>query len=229
MRILIIEDSESLRRSLRRALEHEVHTVDTESNGEDGLAATLVHEYDLILLDVMMPKMDGMEVLARLREKGKSTPVLLLTARDTVEDRVRGLRAGADDYLIKPFALDELLARIDALGRRPPELKTANLEVGPLSLNFFARTVHLAGAPVEITAREWKLLECLIRKLNHVVARAEIEEYIYDDKVEPMSNVVDTAIYGLRRKIGKNMIQTRRGLGYMLTSRPHEIDPNHPH
>jgi two-component system OmpR family response regulator len=218
MRILIVEDSESLCRSLRRALEHALHTVDTESNGEDGLAATQVHNYDLILLDVMMPKMDGLELLGWLRKAGKSIPVLLLTARDTVEDRVRGLREGADDYLVKPFALEELLARIDALGRRPHELKVPAIEVGPLRLNLSTRAISLEGVPLEITAREWKLLECLTRKLGQVVPRAEIEEYIYDDKVEPMSNVVDTAIYGLRRKIGKHLIQTRRGLGYVLVS-----------
>jgi len=216
MRILIVEDSESLRRSLRRALEHERHTVDTEANGEDGLGACLVHEYDLILLDIMMPKMDGLALLAKLRKAANTTPVLLLTARDTVDDRVRGLREGADDYLVKPFALAELLARVDALGRRPHELKGGTVEAGPLRVDLSARTVFLAGIPLEITLREWKLLECLSRKIGQAVPRAEIEEFIYDDKAEPMSNVVDTAVYGLRRKIGKDLIQTRRAVGYVL-------------
>lgn len=217
MRILIVEDSDSLRRSLRRALENELHTVDTEPDGEEGLGATMVHDYDLILLDVMMPKMDGLTLLGKLRKAGKSTPVLLLTARDTIDDRVRGLREGADDYLVKPFALKELLARVDALGRRPRAMMEEILQAGPLTLNLSTRTASLRETALDLTAREWKLLECLARKMGQVVPRAEIEEYIYDDKVEPMSNVVDTAVYGLRRKIGKNLIQTRRAVGYVLS------------
>jgi len=216
VRILIVEDSESLRRSLRRALEHQLHTVDTAINGEDGLGAILVHDYDLILLDVMMPALDGLSLLTRLRREGNTVPVLLLTAKDTIDDRVRGLRAGADDYLVKPFALEELLARVEALGRRQPQMKKEIVELGALQVDLGSRLLSLRGKSLEVTVREWKLLECLLRKRGTVVPRAEIEEYIYDDKVEPMSNVVDAAVYGLRRKIGKHLIETRRGLGYLL-------------
>lgn len=216
MRILIVEDSESLRRSLSRALKHAGHTVDVAANGEEGLAATGVHDYDVIVLDVMMPVMDGLTLLKRLRQAGKAVHVLLLTARDTVDDRVNGLRSGADDYLVKPFALAELLARVDALGRRRSGIASSSLTIGPLELDLSSRHVRLAGHEIDLTAREWKLLECLALRKGQVVPRPDIEEQIYDDKVEPMSNVVDAAIYGLRRKIGRELIQTRRGLGYVL-------------
>ncbi|MGC4016750.1 MAG: response regulator transcription factor [Luteolibacter sp.] len=218
MRVLYVEDSESLRRSVRRALEHRGHTVDVAGNGREGLDATLMHDYDVIVLDVMMPEMDGLTLLRHLRKSGVESHVLLLTARDTIEDRVHGLREGADDYLVKPFALEELLARVDALGRRRHGMTLPVLALGPLALDFAARKVTLEGVEIELTAREWKLLECLARRRDQVVPRAEIEEQIYDDKVEPMSNVVDTAIYGLRRKIGSGFIHTRRGLGYILSA-----------
>ena len=216
MRILVVEDSRILRQSLSRALRHSGHTVDVAEDGEAGLAATIVHRYDVIILDVMLPKMDGLALLETLRRSGDTSHVLLLTARDTVEDRVAGLRSGADDYLVKPFALAELLARVDALGRRLYGVKSNVISVGPLQIDLACRKIALSGANVEITVREWKLLECLARRLGEVIPRSEIEEQIYDDKVEPMSNVVDSAVYGLRRKIGRNFIQTRRGLGYVL-------------
>ena len=220
MRVLIVEDSESLRSSLRRALQHDGHAVDVASNGLDGLDSANLHSYDVIVLDVMMPEMDGLTMLSELRRQGKSVHVLLLTARDTVEDRVKGLRAGADDYLVKPFALDELRARVDALGRRAHGVKRTVLSIGALELELTARKASLAGRELDLTAREWKLLECLGRRAGQVVPRSEIEESIYDELVEPMSNVVDTAVYGLRRKIGRELIQTRRGLGYILTPEP---------
>ena len=218
VRVLYVEDSESLRRSVRRALEHHGHTVDVAANGSEGLEATLTHDYEVIVLDVMMPEMDGLSLLRQLRKGGGQAHVLLLTARDTIEDRVCGLRAGADDYLVKPFALEELLARVEALGRRRHGMTQPVLAVGPLELDFAVRRVTVHGAAVELTAREWKLLECLARRRGQVVPRSEIEEQIYDDKVEPMSNVVDAAIYGLRRKIGSDFIHTRRGMGYVLDS-----------
>lgn len=213
-----MEDSASLRRSVRRALEHHGHTVDVAANGGDGLDATMMHDYDVVVLDVMMPVMDGLTMLRHLRQAENSAHVLLLTARDTVEDRVHGLHEGADDYLVKPFALAELLARVDALGRRRHGMTSTALTIGPLEMDFSARRVTIDGEALELTAREWKLLECLARRRDQVVPRAEIEEQIYDDKVEPMSNVVDAAIYGLRRKIGSGLIRTRRGMGYMLTA-----------
>lgn len=216
MRVLYVEDSESLRRSVGRALRHAGFAVDTAADGEEGLAAAELNEYDALVLDVMLPKLDGLGILRRLRAAGRTTHVLLLTARDTIPDRVEGLRAGADDYLIKPFALEELLARVGALCRRAYGTKSETMRLGPLELDLSGRRVHRKGVEISLTAREWRLLEYLARRRGQVVRRTEIEEHIYDEFVEPMSNVVDSAVYGLRRKIGANVIQTRRGLGYVL-------------
>ena len=216
MRVLLVEDSETLRRSVRRALRHAGFAVDTAADGAEGLAAAELNDYDALVLDVMLPKLDGLALLRRLRAAGKTTHVLLLTARDTVADRVEGLRLGADDYLVKPFALAELLARVEALCRRAYGTKSGTLRIGPLALDLSARRLQRDGAEVELTAREWRLLEYLALRRGQVVPRAEIEAHIYDEFVEPMSNVVDTAVYGLRRKIGANFIRTRRGLGYVL-------------
>lgn len=216
MRILFVEDSEILRNSVRRALRHAGFAVDTAADGEEGLAAAELRDYDALVLDVMLPKLDGLAVLQRLRAAGKTTHVLLLTARDTVADRVEGLRLGADDYLVKPFALAELLARVAALCRRAYGKKADTLRLGPLELDLAARRVRRDGADLELTAREWRLLEYLALRRGQVVPRAEIEAHIYDEFVEPMSNVVDSAIYALRRKIGAAFIQTRRGLGYVF-------------
>ena len=216
MRVLFVEDSESLRRSVRRALRHAGFAVDTAADGEEGFALAEMNDYDALVLDVMLPKLDGLTLLRRLRAAGKTTHVLLLTARDTVADRVEGLRLGADDYLVKPFALAELLARVEALCRRAYGAKSGALRIGPLALDLSARRLRRDGAEVELTAREWRLLEYLALRRGQVVPRAEIEAHIYDELVEPMSNVVDTAVYGLRRKIGAEVIRTRRGLGYVL-------------
>lgn len=216
MRVLFVEDSESLRRSVRRALRHAGFAVDVAADGEEGLAAAECHDYDALVLDVMLPKLDGLAVLRRLRAAGRTTHVLLLTARDTVQDRVEGLRQGADDYLVKPFALAELLARVEALCRRAYGAKSGALRIGALEFDLSARRLHRDGSEVELTAREWRLLEFLALRRGEVVPRAEIEAHIYDELVEPMSNVVDAAVYGLRRKIGAQFIRTRRGLGYVL-------------
>jgi DNA-binding response OmpR family regulator len=216
MRVLLVEDSETLCRSLRRALKHAGYAVDVTGDGEAGLTAAELNDYDVIVLDVMLPRLDGLTVLRRLRAEGKVTHVLLLTARDTVADRVEGLRQGADDYLVKPFALEELLARVAALCRRAYGAKNGAFCIGALEIDLAARRLRREGADVELTAREWRLLEYLVLRRGQVVPRAEIEAHIYDELVEPMSNVVDAAVYGLRRKIGAGFIQTRRGLGYVL-------------
>ena len=216
MRVLFVEDSEIMRRSVRRALRHAGFAVDVAADGAEGLAAAELNDYDALILDVMLPKLDGLALLRRLRAAGKTTHVLLLTARDTVADRVEGLRQGADDYLVKPFALAELLARVEALCRRAYGTKAGALRIGPLDLDLSARRLRRDGADVELTAREWRLLEYLALRRGEVVPRAEIEAHIYDEFVEPMSNVVDAAVYGLRRKIGAEFIRTRRGLGYVL-------------
>jgi DNA-binding response OmpR family regulator len=216
MRVLLVEDSSIIRRSVSKALRHAGFAVDVAPDGEEGLAAAELNEYDCLILDIMLPKIDGLTVLQRLRAAGSKTHVLLLTARDTVQDRVTGLTQGADDYLVKPFALAELLARVEALCRRAYGEKSASLHVGPLRLDLAARRVHRDDAELELTAREWRLLEYLALRRGEVVPRTEIEAHIYDDLVEPMSNVVDTAVYSLRRKIGPELIKTRRGLGYVL-------------
>jgi DNA-binding response OmpR family regulator len=216
MRILLVEDSQILLRSVRRALRHEGFTVDVAADGAEGLAAAETNEYDVLVLDIMLPKLDGLSLLRRLRTKGKTTHVLLLTARDTVADRVEGLRQGADDYLVKPFALAELIERVKVLCRRAYGNKSGSLRIGSLELELSSRRLRCNGAEVELTAREWRLLEYLALRRGQVVPRSEIEAHIYDELVSPMSNVVDTAVYNLRRKIGPDFIHTRRGLGYVL-------------
>lgn len=216
MRVLLVEDSEVLRRTVRRALKHAGFAVDTAADGEEGLALAELNDYDALVIDIMLPKLDGLSLLRRLRAAGKATHVILLTARDTVQDRVEGLRQGADDYLVKPFALAELIARVGALCRRAHGATTGLVRLGPLELDLAGRRLQRGGADVDLTAREWRLLEYLVMKRGQVVPRAEIEAHIYDELVEPMSNVVDTAVYGLRKKIGAEIIRTRRGLGYIL-------------
>jgi len=216
MRVLLVEDSKILLRTVRRALRHAGFAVDTAADGEQGLATAETNDYDVLVLDIMLPKFDGLALLRRLRAAGNTTHVLLLTARDTVADRVQGLRQGADDYLVKPFALAELIERVRVLCRRAYGNKSGPLRIGSLELDLPARRLRRDGADVELTAREWRLLEYLILRRGEVVPRSEIEAHIYDELVEPMSNVVDTAVYNLRRKIGANFIHTRRGLGYVL-------------
>jgi len=220
MRILVVEDSPRLQRTLGVALKKSGYAVDLAGDGEEGLWLAAEHDYDVVVLDIMLPKRDGLSVLAELRRRGKSVHVLLLTARDTVADRVQGLGAGADDYLVKPFALDELLARVQALCRRAYGTKQPRLAVGDVEIDPQARSVRRAGAAIELTAREYLLLEYLARRRDQVVSRSEIEEHIYDGQVDPMSNVIDSAICGLRKKLAAGgdapLIHTRRGLGYVL-------------
>jgi len=220
MRILVVEDSPRLQRTLGAALRKSGYAVDLAGDGEEGQWLAESHEYDVIILDIMLPKRDGLAVLGELRAKGKTTHVLLLTARDTVADRVKGLRAGADDYLVKPFDLEELLARVQALCRRAYGSKQAIISISDLEVDTLGRRVRRGRYPMDLTAREYLLLEYLARRRGQVVARAEIEEHIYDGQVDPMSNVVDSAICNLRKKLAVGgeapLIHTRRGLGYVL-------------
>lgn len=220
MRLLLVEDSLRLQRSVATALRRSGYAVDLAGDGEEALWLTESNRYDLVLLDRMLPKLDGLEVLRRLRAAGRDTHVLLLTARDSVADRVEGLGAGADDYLVKPFALEELLARVQALCRRAYGTKSPVLAVADLEIDTLARTARRAGRPVELTSREYQLLEYLARRAGQVVSRSEIEEHIYDGQVDPMSNVVDSAICVVRKKIAAAndvpLIHTRRGQGYVL-------------
>ncbi|MEA3186389.1 MAG: hypothetical protein QOD99_219 [Chthoniobacter sp.] len=223
MRLLFVEDSERLRRYVGAALKKAGYAVDVCGDGEEGLWSAQTHAYDAIILDLMLPKLDGLTVLERLRASGKQTHVLLLTARDSVEDRVRGLLTGADDYLVKPFALPELLARIHVLCRRGYGTKESSLVVGALEIDTASKTVRLAGKPVELPRREYALLEYLVLRRDEVVSRTEIEAHIHDEFFDATSNIVDSAVCSLRKKItprgAQPIIQTRRGLGYILASK----------
>ena len=220
MRILLVEDSLRLQEAIGTGLREMGYAVDIAGDGEDGLWRAETDEYDVLVLDLMLPKLDGLSVLSRLREQGKTTHVLILTARDKVEDRVRGLQMGADDYLVKPFNFLELVARIQALARRAHGVKTPRITLGDLVIDTSACAVTRAGEPVELTPREYALLEFLAFRRGQVVSRTQIEQHIYDERVEPASNVVDSAICMLRRKVDRpgaaSLIQTRRGLGYIL-------------
>ena len=220
MRVLLVEDSDRLRRSVGTGLRRAGYAVDVSADGEEGLWYALGHEYDVIILDLMLPRLDGLSLLRRLRDEGKDTHVLILTAKDTVEDRVLGLRTGSDDYLVKPFDFDELLARVEALTRRAHGIKQPVIRVADLAIDPAARTVMRDGLPLELPPREFALLEYLAVRQGRIVTRAEVESHVYDDRAEPMSNVVDAAIYAIRKKIdppgGPSLIQTRRGVGYVL-------------
>lgn len=222
MRILLVEDSERLRRSVGAGLRRAGYAVDLTADGEEGLWYALGNDYDVIVLDLMLPKLDGLSLLRRLREAGKDTHVLILTARDTIEDRVLGLRTGSDDYLVKPFSFDELLARIEALVRRAHGVKRPVIRIGDVEIDPAARAVRRSGATIDLPPREFALLEYLAVRQGRVVTRAEVEAHVYDERAEPMSNVVDAAIYALRKKIDRpgdrSLIQTRRGMGYVLAA-----------
>ena len=225
MRILLVEDSPRLQRTVGTALRRSGYAVDVAGDGEEGLWLAESHDYDAIVLDRMLPKRDGLDVLRALRAGGRGTHVLLLTARDTVPDRVDGLAAGADDYLVKPFALEELLARVQALCRRAYGTKQPRLAIDDLEIDPAARTARRAGRTLELTAREYQLLEYLARRRGEVVSRTDIEAHIYDGQVDPMSNVVDSAICVLRKKLAvapdtAPLIHTRRGHGYVLDTPP---------
>jgi DNA-binding response OmpR family regulator len=220
MRVLLVEDSRRLRQAVGTGLRRAGYAVDVAGDGDEGLWYAESNDYDVIVLDLMLPGTDGLTVLERLREGGKSTHVLILTAKDTVEDRVHGLQAGADDYLVKPFAFEELLARVQALARRAHGVKTSQIVLGDLVVDLAARTVRRADRLIDLRPREYALLELLALRRGEVVSRSEIEHHIYDDRAEPMSNVVDAAVYALRKKIdvpGRlSLIQTRRGMGYLI-------------
>ena len=219
MRILIVEDSEPLRESLRIGLSREGFAVDVASDGKLGLSYARNNPYDVLVLDLMLPELDGIGVLEQLGEKENRPHVLVLTARDRVEDRVRGLNAGADDYLVKPFAFEELLARIHALVRRRYEEPTPQVCVGPLTIDGVGRTATFHDERLDLTAREYSLLEYLALRKGQIVSREEIEDHIYGVNKLPASNAVDSTICILRAKLGadgKELIRTRRGQGYVL-------------
>jgi two-component system, OmpR family, response regulator len=215
MRVLVVEDEPDLLKSLARALREEGYAVDAAANGEDGLFNAETIAYDAIVLDVMLPRLDGWELLKRLR-KTRKTPVLMLTARDASRDRVKGLDAGADDYLVKPFDLDELFARLRAIIRRSAGQATTRIEIGVVAIDTAARLVTLEGKPVEITAREYALLEFLALHRGEVVTRTMLYEHLFDEDDATLSNLLDVHVSNLRKKLGHDLIVTRRGHGYCI-------------
>ncbi|MDH4268777.1 MAG: response regulator transcription factor [Dehalococcoidia bacterium] len=220
MRILVIDDDRRLCAVIKRGLLEEGYAVDLAYDGEEGEYLAEVNPYDLIILDIMLPNKDGIEVCRELRAKKINTPILMLTAKDTVEDRVRGLDTGADDYLVKPFAFNELLARVRALLRREGMPKSPELRVADLTLNTLTRQIWRGQRPIELTTKEYVILEYFMRHPNVVVTRTMIEEHAWDYDFDSLSNLVDVYIRRLRRKIDnegeESLIQTVRGAGYRL-------------
>lgn len=215
MRLLVVEDEPDLLNGLVRALRRAGYAVDTAEDGEDGLYKAQSVAYDAIVLDVMLPRLDGWELLARLRRTHK-TPVLMLTARDSTQDRVRGLDTGADDYLSKPFDVAELLARLRALIRRASGQAQARLALGEVELDTRARTVTRAGQPVALTAREYAILEYLAMHQGELVTRTALYEHLFDETDDTLSNLIEVHVFNLRRKLGHDLIATRRGQGYCI-------------
>lgn len=215
MRILVVEDEPRLLRNLAKALREEGYAVDTAEAGDDGLYKAENYNYDAILLDVMLPRLDGWTVLEKLR-KHKPTPVLMLTARDAHKDRVRGLDTGADDYLVKPFDLSELLARLRALIRRTAGQAKPLIVLGDVSIDTRSRSVQSAGETVELTAREYAILEFLSLHRGELVTRSKLYEHLFDESDDTMSNLLDVHVFNLRKKLGAQLIATRRGQGYCI-------------
>jgi len=220
MRLLVVEDYKPLQKSLEKGLKEAGFAVDTTSDGEEGLWYAMSNDYDVIVLDLMLPGIDGLQILKKLRAKGRKNPVLILTAKDTLEDRVTGLDLGADDYLVKPFEFKELLARIRALMRRRYQKKSASIKVKGLRIDLSTQQVWRGREEIELTPREYALLEYLAMRAGQMVSRSDIWEHVYEFNSSAYSNVVDVYIGYLRKKIersGKSsMIRTVRGRGYIL-------------
>ena len=220
MRILIVEDERVAAEILAKGLREHAYAVDIAGDGASALEQAATSDYDLIVLDVLLPRINGLDLCSRMRADGLSTPILMLTARGGPDQRVEGLDAGADDYLPKPYHFPELLARVRALLRRGPALAPSTLSVHDLSVDTRARRVERAGRSVPLTTKEYALLEYLIRRQGEIVGRADIAEHVWDDSFDPMSNLIEVYIQRLRRKIddghAAKLIQTKRGAGYSL-------------
>jgi two-component system OmpR family response regulator len=218
MRVLLVEDDRDLQKSLKRALVDAGYVVDTASDGEEGHFLGDTEPYDVVILDLGLPKMDGVRVLEKWRKAGRNMPVLILTARDRWSDKVAGFDAGADDYLGKPFITEELLARVRALLRRAAGLATSEIEIGPLRIDTRSSRVTLDGNPVRLTSLEYRLLAYLAHHRGKVVSRTELVEHLYDQDFDRDSNTIEVFVGRLRKKLDAHLIQTVRGLGYSLDS-----------
>ena len=220
MKILVVEDDKTVGQYVKRGLEETRYHVDLVGDGEEGLRLATTGHYDLIVLDLRLPKMTGNEVLRVLRDKGNATPVLVLTAQDSVDFKVQALRMGADDYVTKPFALEELLARVEALGRRPKALAPPVLRIADLALDTASREVHRGSKLIDLTPKEYAVLEYLMRHQGRVMSRTLITEYAWGYHFDPGTNIVDVVINHLRKKVDakstRKLIQTVRGVGYSI-------------
>ena len=230
MRVLVIEDEHKINRTVCQALREEAYAVDAAFDGEQGEEMALVNTYDLIVLDLMLPKKSGLALCKGLREQGSTTPILMLTARDSLEDRVQGLDSGADDYVVKPFFMDELLARVRALLRRDTSVKTSKLQLADLLVDTSSHRVVRAGNTIEMTSKEYAMLEYFIRNPDQVLTRTMISEHVWDDEFDSLSNIIDVYIRRLRRKIDEGyqprLLHTIRGSGYLLGILPDEEETN---
>jgi two-component system, OmpR family, response regulator len=220
MKILVVEDDRTVGQYVKRGLEEQRYHADLVEDGMEGLRLASGGRYDLIVLDLRLPEMNGLEVLRTLRDRGNTTPILVLTAQDAVDFKVQALRSGADDYVTKPFAFEELLARVEALGRRPKEIRSPVLRVGDLELDGESREVRRAGERIELTPKEYTVLEYLMRHAGRVMSRTLITEYAWDYHFDPGTNIVDVVINRLRKKVdtghAQKLVHTVRGVGYVV-------------
>ena len=220
MKILVVEDDRVVGQYIRRGLEESQYHVDLVDDGLEALRLISGGNYDLVVLDLRLPGMGGLEVLRTIRDRGNTTPILVLTAQDAVGHKVEALRAGADDYVTKPFAFEEVLARVEALSRRPKQLTSPKLAVGDLELDVGSREVHRTGRPIELTPKEYAVLEYLMRHPGRVMSRTLITEYAWDYHFDPGTNIVDVVINRLRKKVDadaeKRLLHTVRGVGYVI-------------
>jgi len=217
MRILVVEDEHKIANSIKRGFEQETWACDVAYDGESGYDLASSEDYDVIVLDLMLPKMDGMEICKKLRDSDNNVPILMLTARGEVSDRVDGLNSGADDYLVKPFAFEELLARVRALVRRPKETQSLELKVGKLTLNSSTFDVRVDAKSIDLSRKEFALLEYFMRNAGKVVSKENIIAHVWDYEADILPNTVEVFVGYLRGKIGSDIIKTVRGFGYKLT------------